>query len=381
MTTVRRAMPFLLAVAALVAAFAGCGGSLPGLCEDGSCHTQAWSQRTFQSFFDPKVDLLIVVDDTSAIAPHLDALAAGFADMARQLQDPGPKISLHAGFIRAGGCDARTRGATCGLEASEEFVRSEWCQTISNFNYPADLSGAFVCLGDFGADDCGPAQPLAAAVRALAGPPLPGWAGFLRPDAALMILVVAAKDDATGAAGSLAPVADLVAAVKALKTDPSYVLAAVIGPGGTCAAGEEPAPRLTEFVNSFGANGLYYPLCGGHLGEALYRAMPNLNIDLLPPCFASVRDTDPDAPGLQAECAAEDTVRGPDGTWVTGRLPSCDAAPPPCWRLLPNAGYYCHGYIAMVDRGADWCEAAATSTTLECLACADANDPACTPQP
>jgi len=380
MTTVRRAMPFLLAVAALVAAIVGCDGSLPGLCEDGSCHTQAWSQRTFQWYVDPRLDLLIVVDDTAAIAPHLDALAAGFADMAQQLQGPGPKLSLHVGFIRSGGCDWRTRGATCGLAASEEFVRSEWCQTISNLNYPADLSGAFVCLGDFGADDCGPAPPLAAATRALTGPAVPGWSGFLRQDAALMILVVAATDDASAAAGSLVPVADLVAAVKALKSDYSYVLAAVIGPGGSCAAGEEPAPRLTEFVNSFGANGLYYPLCGEHLSNALYRAMPNINVDRRLPCFTNVRDMDPDAPGLQAECAAEDHVRGPDGTWKTAALPSCDVAPPPCWRLAPSAGYDC-SYVAMVDRGADWCEAAATSTTLECLACADANDPACTPRP
>jgi len=380
MTTARRAVPFLLALAALVAVFVGCDGSLPGLCEDGNCRTQAWSQRTLQSFVDPKLDLLIVVDDTSAIAPHLDALAAGFADMAQQLQGPGPKISLHVGFIRSGGCDARTRGATCGLAASEEFVRSEWCQTISNLNYPSDLSGAFVCLGDFGGDDCGPAQPLAAAVRTLAGPPLPGWAGFVRPDAMLMILVVGATDDASGAAGSLAPVADLVAAVRALKPDSSYILAAVIGPGGNCTAGGEPGPRLMEFVNAFGANGLYYPLCAEHLGVALSRATTSINVDLQRPCFTSVRDTDPDAPGLQAECAAQDHVRGPDGTWTTGTLPSCDAAAPPCWRLLPAAGYNCD-YFVTVDRGADWCEAAATSTTIECLACADANDPACRPQP
>src|SRR5262245_56630659 len=122
MTTARRALPFQLALTALVAVFVGCDGSLPGLCEDGSCRTQAWSQVTFQSFSDPRLDLLIVVDDTSAIAPRLDALAAGFADMAQQLRRPGSKISLHAGFIRAGGCDARSRGATCGLAASEEFV-------------------------------------------------------------------------------------------------------------------------------------------------------------------------------------------------------------------------------------------------------------------
>ena len=143
-----------------------------------------------------KVDILFVVDDTNDIAPHLNLLTTGFADIGQQLQDVEPPASLHAGFVRAGRCDTSTRGLACGVAPPEQFLRSEWCGSMPNF--AGGLAETIGCLADFGAADCGPAQPLSAALQAFTGSPRPGWEGFLRPDALLMIVLVVEKDDASG---------------------------------------------------------------------------------------------------------------------------------------------------------------------------------------
>src|SRR5437763_15904688 len=172
MTTVKRVTRSFLTLALLAA---GCEGSLPAPCEDGSCGRQAWSQGTFQVDIDRRVDVLFVVDDTAAMAPHAGALATGMADMGRRLREADPRISLHVGVVRAGTCDASTRGAACGVAAPEQFLRSEWCDTITNYNAATDFGDAVACLADLGAGNCGPAQPVAAAVQALAGAPRAGW--------------------------------------------------------------------------------------------------------------------------------------------------------------------------------------------------------------
>src|SRR6185312_635667 len=138
--------------------------------------------------------------------------------------------SLHVGFVRAGGCDTSTRGLACGLDAAAQFVRWEWCQTVTNTT--GALTDAFACLGDFGAANCGPAQPLARALDALTSPPRPGWEGFLRPEAYLMIVVIAATDDeASGVPGDPDAVVALANRAKGLKPDPSQLLVSLIGPG------------------------------------------------------------------------------------------------------------------------------------------------------
>ena len=203
--------------------------------------------------------MLFVVDDTPAMAPYAGALAAGFADMAAALGDYRPaRGPLHVGVVRAGRCDQSTRGAACGIAAGEQFLRAEWCETVTNFS--GSLADALACVGDLGATNCGPAQPLAAAIDALATPPRPGWEGFLRPDAYLMIVVIAAGDDA-----SAQPAIDVARLIKSSKADPSQVVVSAIVPG-SCATGDP--VRLTEFVNQFGANGYAPDLCVGQFASS-----------------------------------------------------------------------------------------------------------------
>jgi hypothetical protein len=366
-----------LAVAALAGA---CNGSLPAPCEDGSCGSQVSTKTSFQRTINRQLDLLFVIDDTSAIAPYAAALATGLGDIAQRFPIGAPtpdlEISLHAGFVRAGTCDASTRGSACGVSAPDQFVRSEYCNTVTNFNYGDGLPDAFTCLGDLGAANCGPAQPLAAALGWLAGPARAGWEGFLRPDAYLMIVVVATTDDASGPPGSPTPVVAMANTLKSLKPDPSQVLVSVLGPTG-CVAGDMPDPRLHEFVNQFGANGLYLPLCGGDLGAALDRVVSYVG-DFAPPCLRKVRDMDPGTPGLQASCVAESHSLQPDHSIRNAPLPLCDDSPPPCLHLAPSGGF-CDGYSPWVENTLDWCVAAGINFSIECISCADPNDPACVP--
>jgi hypothetical protein len=277
------------------------------------------------------------------------------------------------GFVRSGGCDASTRGAACGIAAPEQFLRWEWCGDVATHN-AAGFNDAFTCLADLGTANCGPAQPLAAAVQALTGPTRPGWEGFLRPDAYLMVVVVAATDDVSGPTPLAA-----AAAMHALKPDPSQVLVSVIGPGD-CAPGEVAPPRLTEFVSQFGGNGTVMGLCSERWPAALDRALIRPNIDIQPPCFRNLRDTDLATPGLQPSCTAESAHITSAGSVTRSPLPSCDMSAPPCWRLLPSSSASCAGLGATVETGPDWCYISASNFTVECLVCADATDPACAVQ-
>ncbi len=376
MTTARHLTRSYLAVAALVG---GCDATAPILCDGGSCGTQSSWRRTFQHTVNRKVDVLFVVDDTAAVAPYAGALAPGFADMARALQTlplAGP-ASLHVGFVRAGSCDTSTRGAACGLGAPEQYLRSEWCEMVTNLSSPFEQT--FSCLADLGAASCAPAQPLSVARQLLTGPPRAGWDGFLRPDAYLMIVIVAGQDDASGQTGSLTPVAQIAASIRGLKQDPSQILVSGIVPA-SCAAEDPPAPRLTEFVQGFGANGVLVDLCDGQLAPALLRLGDHLWETVEPACAQNVRDTDLDTPGLQADCTFEQHVFASDGSFTSSAVPSCDVGSLPCWRLVHHE--YCGpGYAVVIEHAPDWCDEAGENFAIECLACANRNDPACAPQP
>ena len=65
----------------------------------------------------------------------------------------------------------------------------------------------------------------------LEGPPRPGWEGFLRPDAYLMIVVISAQDDASGQPGQLTlDLGPRRAPLEESQADPNQVLVSVIGP-------------------------------------------------------------------------------------------------------------------------------------------------------
>jgi hypothetical protein len=224
-------------------------------------------------------------------------------------------------------------------------------------------------MANLGNAATGNVEPFAAARRALEAGGGQALSGFLRPQAYLLVVIVAGQDDA----GS-SPVADTVMFLKSLKEDPSKVMVSAVAPPTACADGGAAmaAPRLLELVQAFGFNGVYSPLCQDNaLRLAFQRALDFGNIDVSPPCVR-VRDTDLATPGVQAECAVEDRNGG-----VSTVLPACDHAAPPCWRLTGES--FCRSGEVMIDidHGPDWCLQDGLFVVVTCLTCLHANDPAC----
>jgi hypothetical protein len=229
-----------------------------------------------------------------------------------------------------------------------------------NFTAP-DISTVFSCIAALGDTGCGFERPFASVLRALGadGMPVPSEnAGFLRSDALLAIVMVTNEDDCSArdgvnlydvasntllsselgpptnyrcnelghlcdgtrpprlapggdvnatvtlnncgsseCDGSLIPVAEFAARIKALKTAPAsdIMVAAITGPatpytvhwktapiadsgpwpeiGHSCMAADgsfaDPAVRITDMVTAFGANGALYPICDTNFGPAL----------------------------------------------------------------------------------------------------------------
>jgi hypothetical protein len=368
---VRAAVLFAVALAV------GCGNSLqPG---DAPVRTFV-DQRSAET----PMDLLVVVDDSAGMAPYADSLAVGFPEVAGVLEGLWDGLpSTHAAFVSAtlssGACVGQgPRGAACGLPA-EPFAIVDGCG--ANPNFSGTLASTFGCLGDFGTSGCAAPTPLAALRHALGGDggqgALSGPTPFLRPEAGLAILIVTSANDA-----SLASVQEYADFIKSLKADPAnMVFVSVVAAFSPDSA---PPPRLTAFVQSFGGNGLLYPLTAGQgFAPALQTIAQRLAVLIAPPCVTGVRDMRPDLPGLQPDCTAENSFTAVDGTTlrhVHAPMPSCDVASPPCWSLSADSpvGFCPPGAWAWhIDRGSDSCPQFAAKTVLTCRGCADPNDPAC----
>ncbi|HEY7374270.1 MAG TPA: hypothetical protein VIF57_19060 [Polyangia bacterium] len=362
---------------ALAAIATGCGSSLDKPpCADGHCGSQVSTQATGQYNVERRLDLLFVVDDTPAIAPYADQLAAGFAALANELQAIPQPGSLHVGFVRSGSCDTSTRASACGLRAPARFLDVKPCNVAENSSL--SVPGTIGCLSELGAADCAPNQPLAAALQTL-DPTNADWQGFLRPDAYLEVVFVAASDDASGPPDAPTPLADFVTRLRALKTDPSAILVATIGPRDCTTTGDVDAPRLAQFTNEFGANSLQVGLCSDQVPHVVDRIVERLNFAYAPPCLTKVRDTDVATPGVQADCTVvARTVGLPGGATLERPIPSCDTGQSPCWHLQTGpCGDAGLGWAFYVDQPLDECIDGDTALVVECLSCADANDPAC----
>ena len=371
----------MLCAAALAA---GCVDAPPAnLCQGGPCPSEVTVEQVFQWSENRMMDMLFVVDDTPGIAPYAAMLAAGFTADAGVLEGlQGGVPELHVGFISSSlsGGSPTTRAGSCGVAPPAAFATVDGCG--QHVNFTGSLETLFPCLGDFGATSAAPAQPLAALRQVLASPP-PGWEGFLRPGATLVIVIVAGEDDA-----SPDDVASTVDFVRSLKADPSntILLSAVVPPTTDCAA--VPAlvsmpPRLSAFVESAGASGLIDAICDSGGRNALDTLGQKLAILLGPACVPGVRDNDPATPGMQAACAVDETIENYDGSRATSILPSCDAAAAPCWSFRPPAageGGFCPGgWIFEITRPGGYCPAEYTRTHIQCVGCADPDDPACAP--
>jgi len=203
------------------------------------------------------IDILFVIDNSAAMAPAGSKLAADYRAMIDMLGAAagGDLPDVQIGVTTTDlGDPGQLRGATFLADGARFNWRRER-------NYDGALADAFGGLANVGASGAASTQPLAAMQRALSVSVNPG---FVRPDAALAVVILTAGDD-HGTAGT----ADIARALKALKTDPSNVM--VIGGFGACDQNgivATAAPRLAAFLDQFPNRSSHETLCSDQLPKA-----------------------------------------------------------------------------------------------------------------
>lgn len=315
------------------------------------------------------VDLLFVIDNSPAMAPHRERLRANFGrfiDVLRSLQGGVP--SLHLGVITTDvgeGGRMRTTARIDGAFISDVRYQSSRREQ----NYEGDLRDVFTELADVGSEGDVYARPLDAIRLALDNP---ANAGFVRDDAELAVIVMTATDDCSSTPAftplattdpavaaahcyvhreDLVDVAAVAAALRARHADPSKVIVGVAsGPdaplalqlgddalelGPACSdevGGATAAPRLHALLTAFPNRASYTSLCRQDLTDVLLFGQV-IAVSVSDPCFeAPLLDVAPAVDGLQPACSVVDEL--PDGTQRP--IPACDGSGERCWSIVPD---------------------------------------------
>lgn len=270
-----------------------------------------------------KLDLLIVVDDTAAMARYQDRLALAsdaLADeldvLARNWTDLRVAVVANDGLLRR-------------LPGSDEafLVDSIDFAYRHEQNHPGTLRDAVKALMNVGVSNPGPSQPLEAMRHALES-----HSEFLRDEAVLAVVTIGATDDA-----SPWPVADYVQWTKAA-TGGSWhrsLVAVSINAGTTPRLDEYRAavfqPPMTSIDDDFGPA---FQRLGARWGWGVGGCLEE-----------ALADVDPMTPGLQPDCSLHVVVDE-----ELRPLPPCTVATdlgraveetstlpaPACWSLTPD---------------------------------------------
>ena len=207
--------------------------------------------------------------------------------------------------------------------------------------------------------------------------------------------------------GRLLRIADLVEFFKTLKADPDDVMvAAVTGPptpysvevvrqqgggGGTstllpqivpsCRSANgtaDPAVRINQFVEAFGANGSMHSICADDFTPVMKRIGEEVARRASLECLsAPIADFDPDTAGVQARCEVFDETQF-EGSTLRELIPACSDAAPPCWRIQPSSKCALSGTQMVVDRGG-LAPVAGTRINVICETCESPTDSRCRP--
>ncbi|HUQ02134.1 MAG TPA: hypothetical protein VM261_06530 [Kofleriaceae bacterium] len=169
-----------------------------------------------------KVDVLVVVDNSGSIAAERQAMiaAAGQSLFAQLTDDLGALPDLHVAVVSTDieitssvsvpGCGSSSAngrfrtgdtGVTCPVQGSYIFDSPDGSGGRTD-NYDGTIADAFSCFATLGQGGCGFEQPLEAVRRALDGR-YAEHAGFLRPDAMLLIAILTDEDDCSAYNGDV----------------------------------------------------------------------------------------------------------------------------------------------------------------------------------
>lgn len=164
------------------------------------------------------LDLLFVIDDSASMAEEQAWLTDGFGRLIEVLERiEGGLPNLHLGVIStdlgasqyirscqgAGDDGLLQHTPTEGCALAPGFLDGAFIRNVATaagsdreVNYHGDLRTVFSCIATLGTGGCGFEQPLEAMRRALDGERNPG---FLRPEAALGVVILSDEDDCSAA--------------------------------------------------------------------------------------------------------------------------------------------------------------------------------------
>jgi hypothetical protein len=320
-----------------------------------------------QSFAEPAasvIDALIVVDDSPSMAGRGDVVAAVAAELASTVaQFPGV-VDLQMLVVTTSQLDHRS--GECAHPpaapprcAADPFLRlTPTCGQRSNFS--TSIPEAFACALAVGSAGCAVEQPLAAIRSALEGP-------FLRPSPRPFVLVITDEDDCSAPPGPLpfsvdsteaehdAP--ELAARCRQaeeraeLVPVPSYA-ALLEGRGATLSVLTTlPAPRLEKLTQSV-TTGSVHDLSPTNAAIALTGLGQRLGIIIGQACLPPhLVDQDAARAGVQPQCVVTEQTPDDTGKMVSAALPSCEAAAPPCWRVVQAPECTDSGLSWSIDHG------------------------------
>jgi hypothetical protein len=309
--------------------------------------------------FVPKLDVLVLLDDSVAMLPYQQRVATLAPLLARRL---GELTSQWVDIqIAVTGNDGQFRPA-----GDAAYLRDTWAYDYTHAaSFDGPLVDALARLLHTDAATAAPAQPLEAMVRALERNAL-----FVRDDAAFAVVIVSASDDA-----SPLPTGEYVRWMQAFAGDSSGwfrkpVIAIGIHP--------QPTPRLDEYYAALDAvmPAIVTPIDATDYAPAIAQLQPLVRSHLVGgPCLESLHDLDPAGAGFQHECTMH--VRLGDALRT---VPECSATAPPtersidawvsapapaCWELVPDY-YNCFYGSGMTIRFRGYTSFSHPAYRLEC---------------
>ncbi len=354
----------------------------------GEAITSRVEQLAWPIYVPRKLDVLFVVDNSPAMAAH----EATWRENQRAMMDvlstiEGGLPNIHIGVVTtdlgarghdgvegtdAAGCTASGDRGELRTSANVQgrfIADSPIADGMRLRNFTGSLGDAFASIANVGTQGCAYVQPLEAMEHALGANV--ANAGFLRPDAHLLVVFATPNDDCSFAHGGFAigsaeinahecvtrdadlvDVAHYEAFLRSLKTDPSKIMVTGImgpsepyqlsdGPEGlqvapSCTYGDAsalPALRLKELLDRFPNRSTYSTICQRNWADALSVFASVGHPPIANRCFESFPfDSEPAIEGLQPVCS----VTHRDAGGGEDVLPRCGSGAPPCWRIVTS---------------------------------------------
>ncbi len=249
----------------------------------------------FPAFIPPQLDVLVVVDNTTAMAPYASSLATLAAATEQGLfvegtAQPDARIAVTttdgSGSLRMPATSSESYLAV-GFDAHYNATR----------NFTGSLTDALADLFAVGTATTSPPRPLAAVVNAL---------GFARADSFLGIVMITASDDASDDH----PVA-YSTMVKGQRDD--------YGEIGLSGVYPQPSARLDAFAGRFAPKAWLTDIATGDSAKAIVSFENALKRILFLPCADEPSDVDAETEGPQYDCSF--AAQYDDGT--SEQLPPC----------------------------------------------------------